>query len=89
MDDYTNEKYKPISPLGYVGYDLLYAIPILGLILLIVFAITAKNKNVKNYALGHILSVVIGIVLLTVLSAIALGTGMSPEALEELLARYQ
>lgn len=89
MDDYTNEKFKPISPLGYVGYDLLYAIPVLGLILLIVFAITAKNKNVKNYALGHILSVVIGIVLLTVLSAIALAAGMSPEALEELFARYQ
>lgn len=31
------ESYKPISMWGYFGYEILFSIPVIGLILLIVF----------------------------------------------------
>lgn len=44
------KNYKPISAWGYIGYDLLFSLPLFGFIILIVFAITSENINVRNYA---------------------------------------
>ncbi len=43
-------EYKPISSWGYVGYNLLYAIPIIGFIALVFNAVGAKNLNVRFHA---------------------------------------
>ena len=43
-------KYKPIRAWGYVGYNILFSIPLVGLILLIVFAVSDENINRRNYA---------------------------------------
>ena len=32
------EEYKPISALGYIGYELLFSLPIVGIIMILVFA---------------------------------------------------
>ena len=45
-----DEEYKPISPFGYVGYELLFSIPVIGWIIQLCFAIFHKNRNVKNFA---------------------------------------
>ena len=45
-----DEEYKPISPFGYVGYELLFSIPVIGWVIQLVFAIGHKNRNVKNFA---------------------------------------
>ena len=47
--EHDNE-YKPISMWGYFGYELLFAIPIIGFIIALVLAFAAGNKNVKNFA---------------------------------------
>ena len=47
------EEYKPISMWGYFGYEILFSIPVLGFIILIVNALTAKNKNLKNFARSY------------------------------------
>ena len=61
------DEYKPISPLGYLGYNILFAIPIVGLIFVIVFAVGGtQNKNLKNYARSYIIAFVIVFVLLLV-----------------------
>ena len=62
------EEYKPISPWGYLGYNLLFCIPLVGFILLIVFSCGgSKNINLKNYARSFwcalLLSVIIGVVM--------------------------
>ena len=45
------DEYKPISMWGYFGYDILFAIPCIGIILLLVFAFGGtQNKNLRNYA---------------------------------------
>ena len=47
MDEYENDneyevyderKYKPISPLGYIGYEILYALPVIGWLCVIIFS---------------------------------------------------
>ena len=65
-----NDEIKPISPLGYIGYQVLFNIPVLGFIAAIIMAIAAKNKNVKNFALAQIILVVAVIVLYIVLGLI-------------------
>lgn len=55
--------YKPISTLGYVGYMFLFGIPIIGFILLIVFALSAGNQNLKNFARSYFCLIIIAIIL--------------------------
>ncbi len=43
-------EYKPISAWGYFGYNILFNIPVVGLILLIVFSFDSSNINRRNYA---------------------------------------
>lgn len=71
---YVSEEYRPISMWGYFGYEILFAIPIVGFILKIVFAITSKNKNLKNFALAYL---IIEIVVFVIILLIASSTGIS------------
>ena len=63
------DEYKPITMWGYFGYELLFSIPIVGLILLLVFSFGGtQNKNLKNFARSYfcfliIVAVVVGILL--------------------------
>lgn len=43
-------EYKPITMWGYFGYQILFSIPIIGWIFVIIFAISAENINLKNFA---------------------------------------
>ena len=44
-----DSRYTPISMWGYFGYNILFGLPIIGFIILIVFALGHHNVNVKNY----------------------------------------
>ena len=63
------EEYKPISMWGYFGYELLFAIPIIGFILLIVMSFAPANKNVKNFARSYFCLFIIVIILGIILAA--------------------
>ena len=58
--------YEPISSWGYVGYQILFAIPIIGFILLVVFALSDENINRRNFARSYfcilILAIIIGVI---------------------------
>lgn len=47
------DKFKPISAWGYFGYQLLFAIPIIGWIFLIIFALKEENINLRNFAKSY------------------------------------
>ena len=72
-------KYKPIRAWGYVGYNILFSIPLVGLILLIVFAFSEENINRRNYARSFfcvlLIAIIVGIV--TALLFYALGLSLS------------
>ena len=41
---------KPISAWGYVGYSILWGIPVLGWLILLCTALFSGNQNKKSYA---------------------------------------
>ena len=44
------EKYRPLSPFEYFGYNLLFLVPVIGLAFLVIFSFNDKNLNRRNYA---------------------------------------
>lgn len=57
------DAYRPISTWGYFGYQLLFGIPCVGLILLIVFAVGGtKNVNLRNFARSYFCWLVIALI---------------------------
>ena len=80
-----DENYRPISPLGYVGYQFLFAIPVIGFICVIVFAITASNQNVKNFARAQIIIYLLAMLVAAIGVALAVISGVT---LQEVLNSY-
>ena len=69
MNKNISEEYRPISPLGYIGYQILFSIPIIGFICILIYAFGDSNKNInlRNFAKSYLYVIAI-IVLLTLLS---------------------
>ncbi|MCR5530213.1 MAG: hypothetical protein K6F49_13460 [Saccharofermentans sp.] len=79
-DNNVSAEYQPISMWGYFGYELLFAIPVVGFIILLVFAFGGtSNKNVKNFARSKFCCAIIAVVLSVVLFAILAATGVAAE----------
>lgn len=73
---YIPAEYQPISMWGYFGYQILFAIPVIGFIFLIVFACGGKNNvNVKNFARSYFCVLIIWIVIFAIIAAICAATG--------------
>ncbi len=67
-------EYKPISMWGYFGYQILFAIPILGWILLLIFALGgARNKNVRNFAASYFCVFIIFIIIIAICASMGVG----------------
>lgn len=72
---YEEKTYKPLSPWAYFGYEILFSIPIVGLVLLIVFSFTAKNVNLKNFARSFFCGLALVIILIFIIFALS-GAGI-------------
>ena len=67
QDNYDQNRL--ITPLGYVGYSLLFSIPIVGLICVLVFAFSSSYPCRRNYARSFLIIFIIAIVLAVILFA--------------------
>lgn len=63
--------YTPITMWGYFGYQILFSIPIVGFIFLLIFAFSAHNINLRNFARSYFCFLIIVLVILGI--AIASG----------------
>ena len=61
---------KTVKTPAYFWLMLLYAIPVIGLIVMIIMACAARNKSIRNFAKAHLVWLLIGLILLLV-SALA------------------
>ena len=80
MQDYPNtipNEYRPLSAWAYFGYNILFAIPLLGFIMLIVFAFDSSNINRRNYARSFFCAYLVAIIILIVVIILALVLGIS------------
>ncbi len=66
-----NNENRLITPWGYIGYSLLFAIPIVGLICAIVFAFSSTYPCRKNYARSFLIGIIITIVVSIILTLVA------------------
>lgn len=68
----SKSKYQPISAWGYFGIFLLVAIPVIGWILIIVWALGGCRKvNKRNMARGILLNVLLQVILIVIALAVA------------------
>ena len=77
-------KYRPLSAWSYFGLAFLYAIPILGLIFLLIHTFSDKNINRRNFARSYWCWVVLLIFFLLIVVGITYANGGAP-AVKELL----
>ena len=66
--------YRPLSPWAYFGYNILFAIPLIGLIFLIIFSFDNSNINRKNYARSFFIVWLLVIIVIAIFAAIGFGT---------------
>lgn len=70
------KEYKPLSPWAYVGYQLLFAIPLVGFILLIVFSCGGtSNLNLKNFARSYWCTLLIGLIVVALAALLLITLG--------------
>ena len=79
------EKYRPVGAWGYFGYSILFALPIIGWIFLIVFAISGKNVNRRSYARSFFCGFILVAIVLVIVLIVG---GASLGALLEYLESY-
>ena len=66
-------EYKPVSMWGYFGYQILFAIPFIGWIILIIFAIVHSNINVRNFARSYFCFLIVLGILFVILFTVGAG----------------
>ena len=62
-----NDQNRLITPWGYIGYGILFAIPIVGLICALVFSFSSSYPCRKNYARSFLIGIVIAIVIAVIM----------------------
>ena len=79
------EKYRPISMWGYFGLQILFSIPVVGTIVLIIFALGGtRNINKRNFARSYFCFLVI----LVIIMAIAVATGLVAQVIDMFKGMY-
>ena len=68
-------KYAPLSPWAYFGLTILFQIPVIGFIFLIVFSISDKNINRRNFARSYWCVLVLILIIIAVLAIISATAG--------------
>ena len=64
---------RPITAWGYVGYNLLFSIPLVGQILILVYSFGGTdNINLKNYARSYLCMLLISIIISVVTAIVML-----------------
>ena len=67
-------EYRPISMWGYFGYEILFSIPCVGLILLLIFSFGGtQNINLRNFARSYFCLLIIAVILFLILAGITGG----------------
>ena len=82
------DNYKPISMWGYFGYEILFSIPFIGIILLLVFSFGGtKNVNLKNFARSYFCFFLIELII-TIVLAVLIGVGILSSEMVSKFLKY-
>lgn len=62
-------EYQPLSAWAYWGLSILYAIPVIGQIILIVHALSGSNVNRRSYARSYFCSLILVLIIWCIILA--------------------
>ena len=77
MSENENNQYRLLSPWAYVGYGILFTLPVIGWILAIVFALNDDSLNRRNVARGYWCGVLVAVIVAVILSIAGMVMGVS------------
>jgi len=77
-------QYKPLGSWGYVGYSLLFSIPLVGLIFLLIFTFNKSNINRRNFARSYWCALLLALLIATVLVAVGFATNSMDQIMDVL-----
>ena len=77
MNENRNDQYRLLSPWAYVGYGILFTLPVIGWILAIVFALNDDNLNRRNFARAYWCWVLVAVIAAIVVMIVGMVTGVS------------
>ena len=69
------ERFRPLSAWAYVGYTLLFAIPIVGFVFLIIFSCSSANINRRSYARSYWCYLILSLIIIGTALIILAATG--------------
>ena len=75
------EQFRPLTPVAYVLYGLLFLVPVVGLICAILLAFLAKNINLRLFARGCLIWYAMAIVAFAILAGVMYTRGTLFKAL--------
>ena len=81
--NYEDRRNRPITGWGYVGYSLLFAIPVVGFLLLIIFSFDSSHLNRRGYARSYWCWLLIFVLLLAAFLAFVLTRPEVKTAIEQ------
>ena len=70
-------EYKVLSPWAYFGYNILFAIPLVGFILALVLAFDNSNLNRRNFARAYFCGMILVGILVVIAVVFSMLTGMA------------
>ena len=75
IEKHLPKSYRPISGWGYFWRAVLYAIPVLGWIVLLINALGSKNRNGRNFARSYFCALLIAIIVAAVVVVLEFAVG--------------
>lgn len=82
------KEYKPLSPWAYWGLSLLYAVPVVGLVFMIIFSISKGNINRRNFTRAFWIDLLVVLIIIGVSLAIGAATGALQEVTSAIQATF-
>lgn len=78
------DKYRPMGAWSYLGYNILYSIPVIGFIFLVVFALSDSNISRRSHARSYFCGLLISLIFIGIFVGIVISLGAGAELLEKL-----
>ena len=68
-------KYRPMGAWSYFGYQILFALPVIGWIALLICALSGSNINRRSFARSYFCVLIIGVIIAGIVIGIIIATG--------------
>lgn len=78
------ERFRPLSPMAYIGYGLLFLIPVAGLVCAILFSVKSGNVNLRCYSRAFLIAAAALVVILSVFALVLFARGQLSDVIRRI-----